>query len=129
MVVTTDSLILTLGEESVKELKFSSTTMTEDDFNSVIDNVFKKISLLSRDCVENIFDEDRTEEDDELRNFFLGKEYIDMNVMSFLYSIIFAKKYKFSYLLILILFCKTKEDNIIVQAKKGLLKAKIRITK
>ena len=114
MVVTTDSLILTLGEESVKELKFSSTTMTEDDFHSVIDNVFKKISLLSRDCVENIFDEDRTEEDDELRNFFLGKEYIDMNVMSFLCSIIFAKKYKFSYPLILILFCKTKEDNIIV---------------
>ena len=83
MVVTTDSLILTLGEESVKDLKISSTTMTEDDFHLVIDNVFKKISLLTRDSMENGLDEDRTEEDDELRNFFLGKEYIDMKVMIF----------------------------------------------
>ena len=52
--------------------------MTEDDFHLVIDNVFKKISLLTRDSMENGFDEDRTEEDDELRNFFLGKEYIDI---------------------------------------------------
>ena len=91
MVVTTDSLILTLGEEAVKDLKISSTTMTEDDFHLVIDNVFKKISLLSRDCMENGFDEDRTEEDDELRNFFLGKEYIDMKVMIFLFHNICKK--------------------------------------
>ena len=53
----------------------------EDDFYLVIDSVFKKISLLSRDCVEHGLIVDRTEEDDELRNFFLGKEYIDTSTM------------------------------------------------
>ena len=72
--------------------------MTEDDFHLVIDNVFKKISLLTRDSMENGFDEDRTEEDDELRNFFLGKEYIDMKVMICFYFIIFAKKIKNVYI-------------------------------
>ena len=74
MAVTADMLLHVLGQEAVKELQTSTTSMTEDVFHAIIDIVFKKISLLPREFPGQQFTmEDRIEDDDELRNFFLGK--------------------------------------------------------
>ena len=68
MSLTADMILAVLAVEAIQELKITNTTLTSSDFESITRAVMDKISVMNRDGDKNYF----PEEDDELRNFFLG---------------------------------------------------------
>ena len=68
MSLTADMILAVLAVEAIQELKITNTTLTSSDFESITSAVMDKISVMNRDGDKNYF----PEEDDELRNFFLG---------------------------------------------------------
>ena len=71
MSLTADMILAVLAVEAIQELEITNTSLTSNEFESIAKSVMYKISVMNRDGDENNF----PEEDDELRNFFLG-EYI-----------------------------------------------------
>ena len=73
MAVTSDMLFIVLAEEEMKEQGIrSSMDMTTEEFHTIVDAVFSKISLLQREGSGKFSEADMEEDDDQLRNFFLG---------------------------------------------------------
>ena len=81
MSLTADMILAVLAFEAIQELKITNTTLTSSDFESITSAVMDKISVMNRDGDKNYF----PEEDDELRNFFLGT-YITYCICQFLYT-------------------------------------------
>ena len=81
MSLTADMILVVLAVEAIQELEITNTSLTSNEFESIAKSVMDKISVMNRDGDKNNF----PEEDDELRNFFLGT-YITYCRCKFLYT-------------------------------------------
>jgi hypothetical protein len=76
MAVTADMTVIILAQEAAQELSLDITTMTEDNFHEIVEAIFKNISLLRREGLQEFSVQDKAKDDDQLRNFFLGKSVL-----------------------------------------------------
>ena len=72
MELAADILLNVLAQEAMSELKVTSETATEEDFDNIVRSVFKKVHLAPKESEEDVSDDQKKEDDDQLRSFLLG---------------------------------------------------------
>ena len=72
MELSADILLNVLAQEAMSELNVKSETATKEDFNNIVRSVFKKVQLATQESLEDISDDQKKEDDDQLRSFLLG---------------------------------------------------------
>ena len=75
MALSGDMLNVVLALEAMEELKVDQKTLTQATFDKIVQMVVKKFTLLPRETSRGFSEADTSQDDDELRNFFLGKRF------------------------------------------------------